>query len=219
MAYTLLNAINLSLKRVRIIQGDLGDLTSLTDSGHQADIDIMVQAWNEVITDLYDAGNDLPKEEKEGTITLVAAQREYDVPTDMDVLSSRVLLDQTNGQYLYEYPGGFAGMFQDQSQPASYTGLPIYYCINPTNGKFRVDRGPDTGDAGKIYTFIYRKRLYMDSATDTFPFVDTVVNDLIQAVKEVWNRESKEKFDGAAYQKSIARGADHIRQLDYPGKY
>ena len=59
----------------------------------------------------------------------------------------------------------------------------------------------------------------MSDAADTFPFNDTIVNDLVQAVKEVWNRESKEKFDTAAYQKSMARAADHIRQQDMPSKY
>jgi hypothetical protein len=219
LAYTLLNAVNLTLKRVRIIQGDVGDLTSLTDTGHQADIDIMVQAWNEAITDLYDAGAQLPQDVSEGTFTLVAAQREYDVPATFDVMMSNTMVDQTNGQYLYPYPGGFSKMFTDQTQPANYTGLPIYWCLNPTTGKIRIDRGPDTGDAGRIYTFIYRKRLYMSAAADTFPFNDTIVNDLVQAVKEVWNRESKEKFDAAAYQKSMARAADHIRQQDYPVKY
>ena len=53
MAYTLLDAVNLSLKRVRVIQGDAGVLTTLTDSARQADIDIMIQAWNEIISDLY----------------------------------------------------------------------------------------------------------------------------------------------------------------------
>ena len=184
MAYTLLNAVNLTLKRVRIIQGDVGELTSLTDSGRQADVDIMVQAWNEV-----------------------------------DGMESTVMVDQTNGQYLYTYPGGFTGMFQDQAQPDNYTGLPIYWCINPTNGKFRFDRIPQTEQAGRIYTYLYTKRLYMSAAADTFSFGDTVVNDLVVAVTQVWNRESKESFDPMAYQQSISRAASRIRQQEIPGKY
>ena len=219
MAYTLLNAVNLTLKRVRIIQGDVGELTSLTDSGRQADVDIMVQAWNEVIADLYDAGKRLPQETSEGTITLVASTREYDAPSDFDGMESTVMVDQTNGQYLYTYPGGFTGMFQDQAQPDNYTGLPIYWCINPTNGKFRFDRIPQTEQAGRIYTYLYTKRLYMSAAADTFSFGDTVVNDLVVAVTQVWNRESKESFDPMAYQQSISRAASRIRQQEIPGKY
>jgi len=219
LAYTLLNAVNLSLKRARIIQGDIGELTSLTDDVHQADVDIMVQSWNEIIADLYDAGQNLPQETKEGTITLVADTREYDPPSDFDGMESDVMVDQTNGQYLYAYPGGFTGMFQDQSQPSNYTGLPIYWCINPTNGKLRFDRIPDSSDAGKIYTYLYRKRLYMSVAADTFSFGDTIVNDLVAAVVQVWNRESKETFDPIAYQQSISRAASRIRQQPVPGKY
>ena len=219
MAYTLLDAVNLSLKRVRVIQGDAGELTSLKDSARQADIDIMVQAWNEIISDLYNTARQLPSDTKEGTITLVAGTREYDKASDVDIVSSNIMVDQTNGQYLYAYPGGYEAMFVEQTQPANYTGLPIYWTINPTNAKFRLDRSPTATEAGKIYTYLYRKRLYMDLATATFPFADSVVNDLIQGVKEVWNRESKEKFDMAAYQTRIARAAVAISQVESREKY
>ena len=59
----------------------------------------------------------------------------------------------------------------------------------------------------------------MSLAAATFPFVDSVVNDLVQGVKEVWNRESKEKFDLAAYQTSIARAATAISQIEARVKY
>ena len=59
----------------------------------------------------------------------------------------------------------------------------------------------------------------MSLATATFPFVDSVVNDLVQGVKEIWNRESKEKFDPSAYQTSIARAAVAISQTEARVKY
>ena len=219
MAYTLLDAINLSLKRVRVIQGDVGELTTLVDSARQADIDIMVQAWNEIISDLYNTAPQLPTDTKEGTITLVAGTREYTPASDMDIISANIMLDLTNGQYLYPYPNGYSQMFVDQTQPANYTGLPIYWTINPTNAKFRLDRSPTANEAGRVYTYLYRKRLYMSLATATFPFVDSVVNDLVQGVKEIWNRESKEKFDPSAYQTSIARAAVAISQVEARVKY
>ena len=61
MAITFLAAINASLKRVRVIQGDAGELATSTvtstatgltatgafvDSGRQVQIDLMIMMWN-----------------------------------------------------------------------------------------------------------------------------------------------------------------------------
>src|SRR5216683_1546313 len=52
MAYTFLTAINNSLKRVQVIQGATGALTTFTAPAIQTDVDVMIMAWNEVIQDI-----------------------------------------------------------------------------------------------------------------------------------------------------------------------
>jgi len=56
---TLLSGVNEVLKKVHMIQGDSGLLTTLTDSGRQTYIDLAIQSWNEIIDDIY-AVSDMP---------------------------------------------------------------------------------------------------------------------------------------------------------------
>lgn len=212
MAYSLLNAVNLALKRVRLIQGDAGELTSLSDGARQADIDIMVQAYGEVIRELYDTLDMVPTEVKEGSFTLVADTREYDTAADFEKMACDTMNDETDGHWLDPYPGGYAQMWRDQTEPGNYTGSPLFWCLNPTNGYIRLDTVPSSAEAGRVYKYLYSKTLRFTAATDTFPFSDQVLDDLMPAVKEVWNRESKEKFDPLIYQVSIARAAGTVTQ-------
>ena len=214
MAHTLLSAVNRAFKRVRLIQGDAGALTTLTDSPRQADIDIMVQAFQEVTQDLLEVCEMANSEIGTGTITLVDSTREYATASDFEGMATNVMVDQTNGYYLHAYPGGYEAMFSEQLQPSNHTGSPHFYAINPTNGNFRLDAIPTSNEAGRVYTYNYRKTIRFSTATDTFPFSDQIVEELMPAVKEVWNRESKEKFDQAIYQRAMARAAKSLTQAE-----
>jgi len=50
-------AVNDTLRRVGVIAGDAGELTTFTDTARQREIDIVTQAWNEVCHELYDLGS------------------------------------------------------------------------------------------------------------------------------------------------------------------
>lgn len=214
MPHTLLSAVNRCFKRVRLIQGDAGALTSLTDSPRQAEIDSMVQVIQEVISDLFETCNLHTSEVSEGTFTLVASQREYDLASDFEGMAIDKIVDQTDGYDLFPYPGGFERMFRDQEQPSSYEGNPVFWVINPTTGKIRLDTNPSSGEAGRVYTYVYKKTLRYSSATDTFPFSDQVFEDLMPAIKEVWNREAKEKFDPVIYQRAMSRATQTLTQRE-----
>src|SRR3990167_4966403 len=165
---TLLNGVNEVLKRAKLIQGDAGALTSLTDSARQLWVDTIIQCWNEVVGELYrETGTPVPTMIAEGTITLATNDRDYALAggAGNDVLYFP-LVDETNGQYIYEYSGGWMKLRQDQAIPADYTGLPNYGAIDPTDGELYLDRIPTATENGLVYKYRYQKDGVLDSAAD-----------------------------------------------------
>lgn len=189
MAKTLLNAVNDVAKRLRLIGGDAGAFSSLTDSARQTEIDVIVQVWNQTIRQMYSlARQPLPIEEGTDTITLQTGVREYDLPADL--LQIRYpLTDSTNNNRIWEYPGGFDRMDKDQIDPDSYTGLPRRACISPQTGKLRFDYAPTAADNGKAYTLRYDKEFTFSAAADTFPFPDAVEDALVPVVADIYRAE------------------------------
>lgn len=213
MAKTLLNGVNEVLKKVKMIQGDSGTLTTLTDAARQVYIDNAVQAWNEVLDELYALTNNTkPNALTTGTITLVTSQRAYSLDSALNRLFFP-LLDSTNGQYIYEYPGGYLELIEDQAIPSNYTSLPQYAAIRPTDGYLYLDTSPDSTYNGRVYTYQYDKELVLSSASDTFPFKDVVFRAMVPAVAEMWNYFQKNgEMDTGIYNYSLARAASYLNQ-------
>lgn len=226
---TLLELINKALKRVALIKGEAGELTSLTDPPRQIEIDIMVQAVNEVFTDLMNMGC-FPLEAAEGKFTLSTDKREYNLPSDFEAFITRPL-DEVNGLQMWPYrnirgqahlsppgPGDYVAMREFQLQPDAYSGQPYFYAINPENGKLRLDYAPTSGLAGRVYRFTYRKTLEKTAAADELNMTNETLNKLMPAIKEVWNRERKEKFDQPVYFNALAGAARHLTKTE-PRRY
>lgn len=213
MAKSLLEATNETLKRLKMIQGDQDVLTTLTDSSRQIWIDITVQVINEGIDTLYDASNIAkPLEMTETPITLTLNEREYALPTDLVQLRWPGL-DETNGMFITEYPGGYAQMRIDQPRPdTGYEGTPIYGVINPSNGKLRFDHRPTAEDVGDIYIFEYDKDLSMTLAADTVPFTDAVFRAMVPAWAQLVQRDMKRDFDPAIYETQIGQAARFLNR-------
>lgn len=213
MAKTLLNCCNEVLKRVQLIQGDSGTLTSLTDSARQVYIDTAVQMWNETIDELYSISDKpKPKELAENTITLVTSTRAYVLQTDVIQLYWP-FQDETNGRYLLEYPGGYTELVKSQLIPANYTGLPIYGCIRPTDSYIYLDRIPTSNENGLVYKYRYDKDLVMTTAAATVPFTDIVFRDLVPAVAEMWKKQHNNKFDNGVYWNAMGKASRHLLGL------
>ena len=116
MAKTLLNGVNEVLVDVRIVDS-ANLLASLTDTSRQNSIDIAVQIWNEMIGELYTSAKLAhPQESAEDSITLALSDRSYALATDLNQLRWP-LHDETNGQYIAEYPGGYEALRRSQPQP------------------------------------------------------------------------------------------------------
>lgn len=216
---TLLNGVNELLKRVQIIQGDTGVLTSITDAAIQGFIDIAIQIWNELVDQLYDAANlPQPNELAENTITLVTSTRDYALQSDLNQLRFP-LLDETNGRVLLEFPGGYLGIVNNQFTPANYTGLPFYAAIRPTDGKLYLDRIPTASENGLVYKYRYDKDLELTTAASLFPFSHVVFRALVPAAAELWNLNQKNKFNSGVFKNSIGRAARYLTKKQARGSW
>ena len=204
---TLLNGVNEILKRVSLIAGDAGTLTSLTDSARQVSIDVAVQVINEGIGELYSSSSvALPQGQDESTITLVAGTRAYDLASDL-VRLRYPLIDKTNNQYLFDYPGGYNAMLIADPEQDD-TGLPHYGSIRPrAASKLHLDRTPTADEAGRVYTYQYDKDLVLDAAADTMPFSDAVFRAMVPAWVQLWKRERRKEFDGDLFRAMIGQAA------------
>lgn len=233
---TFLSAVNASLRRVRVIQGDAGALATssvtstatgltateaFTDSSRQNEIDIMLQCWNEAIHEVFTLGMISP-EVSTATISLVTAQREYTLPSDMEKIAGseygyRVFRGATRQHNIAEYPGGYAAMLADQSGLASqWTGEPNYYALSPASVQtVRFDTEPTANENGWRYNLLYEKRFTRSStmATETLPFSDTVTDALVPVVASTWQLVfKKEPLDSMIFRSSVTRALEHAVQ-------
>ena len=218
MAKTLLNATNEILKKVGIIAGDAGLLTTLTDSARQVSIDQAVQAVNEGIDELYTTTEIAhPNEQAESTIVLVLATRAYTLASDMIQLRWP-MVDKTNTQFLREFPGGYNRMLLEDPEQDD-TGQPHFAAIRPTDGKLYLDRAPLAEDVGKTYTYQYDKTLELTIAASTVPFNDTVFRAMVPAWAELWARKRRGEFDEAIFKMSIGRASRLLTQKQMRSHY
>lgn len=213
MAKTLLNCTNEILKRVGLIAGDSGLLTTLTDSARQVGIDVAIQVVNEGIDELY-AASQVPKPngQGEGTVTLATADRSYALATGV-VRLRWPMVDKTNTQFMFQYPGGYnALLLADPEQDD--TGLPLYGAINPTNGELHLDRAPRSEENGRIYTYQYEKDVSLAAAADTVPFKDIVFRAMVPVWVQLWKRERRNEFDGDLFRNDLGRAAKLMTQIE-----
>lgn len=234
MAVTFLQAMNASLKRVGVIQGDAGELGTstvastatgaiatgaFTDSGRQVQIDLMIQVWNETQHILYDMAL-LSPEAASATLVLAEGVREYDMPDDFERFagennSERVFRAATTVWWLTEYAGGYAAMLRDQNVATDWIGQPSHYAISPSvRGRVRIDREPDSTVAGRTYNALYEKRLALTStmATEALIFSDTVADALVPVTAEAWKAIKKKEFNQTTFESNLARAAGQVRQ-------
>ena len=221
MAYTFLQAVNLTMKRAKLIEGSAGDLTAFTGNTLQHDVDVMIQVWNEVIRELLRAGT-FAKETAQGTLTLVTDTSSYSFSslsiTDFERMVGNPV-DTTNDQELTPYPGGWIALRVDRKDRADYPGLPLRWTINTTNGNLEIDTQPSSAEAGRAYVFLYEKRINLSATTDTFPFSDSVVDALVSSVTQVFLRYRQKGWDEALFRAGMANAAHLLRQSPVPDCY
>lgn len=212
MAKTLLDAVNETLKRVKVVDtGNVGLLTSLTNISLQHEIDVAVQVINEGMDQLYSYGQlNMPKSQNESSITLVNGSREYSLATDL-VRVHWPMIDRVNTQYLFEWTEGYDRLLLLDPQQ-DYTGLPIWAMISPITGLLHVDRAPTTLEAGRIYFYEYEKDTVLTNATDAVPFTNATFRAMVPVWVQLWKREERGEFDEALYKLNMGRAARFCRE-------
>ena len=182
---TLLDGVNEVLKRIKVIQGDSGLLTTLTDSPRQRYIDVTVQVWNESMEQLYNrSGMSLPQEMAENSITLVTDDRDYALQSDLVALRWP-LHNRADGQYIYEWEKGYHDLITSQLQPDEWTGLATFAAIRPTDGQLFLNRIPQAKENGKIFFYNYDKDISLSTAAAVFPFNNSVFRAMVPTVAEL----------------------------------
>lgn len=211
MAKTLLDGVNDVLTRARVIDSN-NQLSTLNSNSHQTAVDIVVQVWNEVIDELFNS-TDIPRPNmlKEATLTLVQDDRDYALASDVIQLRFP-LLDETNGRYISEFPGGYLELVNSQPEPSNFTGLPIAAAIRPTDNELYLDRIPTSNEAGLVYKYRYIKDAVMASPGDPIAVPDMVYRALVPAVHELYKLEFGKDVRGGVLRKSMGRARKMLRQ-------
>lgn len=199
MAITFLTAVSQVLVRAGEVPQDVGAVANFADSARSVKIQQVIQAWNEVILDISSIpACTFPKTAGRSTITLVDAQRYYDLPANFEQIMWP-LTESQDGYLITEYPGGYERMIVDRCQPQLFVGIPEYAVIEPVDRKLLIDTTPDASAAGRVFTINYQKSLTLTTETDLFPFSDDAVRALYGAVAELYKYERQRIFDVRKY--------------------
>lgn len=211
MAKTLLDATNEILKKVGVIAGDAGLLTTLTDSARQVSVDLAIQVVNEGIDELYTTAEiAMPNEQNEGAITLTLGTNAYALAAAL-VQIRWPMIDRTNSQFIFEYPGGYNAMLIADPE-VDDTGLPHFGTIRPTDSQLFLDRRPTAADVGRVYYYQYDKTLELTIAGSSVPFNDTVFRAMVPVWAQLWRRARRGDFDEPVFRMSIGRASRLLTQ-------
>ena len=187
---TLLDAVNNTMRRATLIDSVDEVLTDLTEDALQIDIDMTIDAINDVIREVYSVCDLLPWQTSTGTITLVDGQKEYAGPANFMAMSSTRLQRLDEGMFIDPYKGGYGQMFHDQTDPGQYLGQPTEWAINPVTDAIRLNTTPTASEVGHVYSFLYSGEIYMSTAAQEFPFNDSVTHALQPAFVEAYRQMS-----------------------------
>ena len=166
-----LGAVNRVLVNNFIIRGDDDLVTSFTNTQHAGTIRI---ARNAIETELNGILSffSIPYEKTTGSITTVASQRTYSLPTDfVRFYGDQPFLyrDLDHNYVLEEYAGGEEHLRRDDLTYRTSEGEEYWWYWNPSTVKsIALYQIPD---GVRTYNFDYEKTVSVTESTDTLPFV------------------------------------------------
>jgi len=218
MSKNLLNGVNDVLQKVQIVRSN-HLLTTLTNSQWQIFIDNAISSWNEAIDQIYSKSDIMrPKQADEDTITLQTNVRSYSLPCDL-VQIRWPLQDETNGNFINKYPGGYEELRHSLIQPENYTGQPVTGVIDPIEGELYIDMLPTSTENGDVYRFVYWKDTGMARSSDIFPFSDVVYRALTPFVAELWRYNQNQQTSEKVKKESFGRAVRALKQEPRESSY
>jgi len=181
-----LDAVNRVLRIESIISGDDDDLTSFSQTQHDAAINLAKISVQDELTALI-AEEVIPFERIEGTITLATGTRTYNLAANFVRFDGQrpFFLKQdgsgdSENQTIELYNGGENQIRRDFLDYQSQNGTPTYYYMATpssvsvkTVGLFQVPIAADNGD---VYRYYYEKDVSVSAAGDNLPFNDLEAN-------------------------------------------
>ncbi len=209
MAKTLLNGVNEVLKKVDVLEGDTGLLTSLVDSARQTFIDAAIQALNETVDHLYSILEQTkPKQLGEANLTLVTSDRDYALDSTLVTLLPKFgLINSTTNHVIQILKDDGYRQIILGDLAGTNSGLPSTAAIRPTDGELYMDRIPTAAQNGLVYKYRFNKELELVLLTDTFPFGNTVFRAVVPAAAELWRRNRQQEFSQAVFDGATGQAA------------
>lgn len=166
---TLLQAVNRILRLNAQIRGDTDEITTFSDTQHNASLNLAIVAVQNELVRLV-AEKQIPYERQtSGTITLAAGTRTYSLASDFTgFYGIPHFYDSDGNRQIFEYPGGLEALQVSYYTYATETGDPTYFYWEPTTTKkvgfYQV---PSTV---KTLSYDYEGSVLVDSVSDTLPF-------------------------------------------------
>lgn len=167
---TLIQAINRVFRTCAIIRGDTDTVSSLSDTQHNASINLAVVAIQNELVRLV-ADRLIPYERKtSGTFTLVANTRTYSLASDfLRLYGFPHFYSSSANRQFYEWPGGLENLQVQQYNYQTQAGDPNWWYFEPTTtkqvGLFQVPQA-----SGAVWAYEYEGSTTVSAASDTMPF-------------------------------------------------
>lgn len=169
---TLLEAINRILRKNAIIRGDTDTVSTLSDTQHNASLNLAVVAIQDELVKLI-AERLIPSERKTtGTITFATDTRTYALAADFTrFYGIPHFYRAADNEHIYEFPGGLEMLQVTYYDYATQSGSPVHFYWEPDSTKkvgfFQV---PTSSENGEVWTYEYEGSVMIDAVSDTLPF-------------------------------------------------
>lgn len=171
---TLIECINRIMRYNAIIRGDTDGITSLSDTNHNASLNLAVVAVQDELTSLI-ARRLVPKERvTSGTVTFATNTRTYDLASDfIGFYGTPHLYNATQNRQIYEYSGGLPRLQLEIFNYATQYGQPNWFYWEPldsTNKKIGFFLVPSASENGQVWTYDYEGSVMPTVGADALPF-------------------------------------------------
>lgn len=165
--FTFLNAVNRVLRTNTLIRGDDDDVTTFSDTQHNANISVARIAIQDELTEIT-AERLIDLELAEGTLTTSNGARVYDLAADfVRFAGTAFFYKSASNRQLFEYPGGRNGLRSSIFDYKTQSGEPNWWYWEPSTKKkvgfYQVPDGAYT------YTYDYERSVYVSVAADEIP--------------------------------------------------
>jgi len=165
--FTFLDAVNRVLRTNGIIKGDDDNVTTFSDTQHNATLNLAQIAIQDELVEMT-VDKSFPLERAEGTVTTSVGARVYDLASDfVQFFGVALLYDSANNRQIFQYPGGEKILRIQIFDYRTQAGDPNWWYLEQSSKKqIAFYQVPNNS---KTYTYDYERSVYVTVATDEIP--------------------------------------------------